>query len=272
MDNRNPLFKTFGQTRSAFVLLAAIVFVTVIFRAFPDADIAASAIFGASDGFAATQDPVLRSLRRLSINIMKALAVILILMWVLRLSVPGRNPELAFAKLGFATVSLLAGPALVTNIILKDNWGRARPRQIEEFGGEATFAPAWDISNQCLSNCSFVSGETSSAIWLFTMVPFLPALWRMRAIVLIGIYVFIVSAMRIGFGAHFLSDVLLSILLNLAVFWLVFGLFFRRGEDLVARDWALEETIAPKLARFGATIGSAFRPIRYLLFLPFGKR
>src|SRR4051812_43027675 len=33
---------------------------------------------------------------------------------------------------------LAIGPGLVVNVIFKDNWGRARPRYIDTFGGERT--------------------------------------------------------------------------------------------------------------------------------------
>jgi hypothetical protein len=49
----------------------------------------------------------------------------------------------------FVLVSLAVGPGLLANTVLKDNWGRARPSQIIEFGGTERFTPAPIVSNQC---------------------------------------------------------------------------------------------------------------------------
>src|SRR5262249_18536369 len=43
--------------------------------------------------------------------------------------------HLAFAQWLFLAICLAAGPGLVANAVLKDHWGRARPKQVAEFGG-----------------------------------------------------------------------------------------------------------------------------------------
>ena len=48
----------------------------------------------------------------------------------------------------FVFLTFVIGPGLVVNVAFKDNWGRARPRDITEFGGERTFTPAFVISDQ----------------------------------------------------------------------------------------------------------------------------
>ena len=37
---------------------------------------------------------------------------------------------------GFLFAAFLLGPALLTNVVFKDHWHRARPAQIEQFGGQ----------------------------------------------------------------------------------------------------------------------------------------
>jgi hypothetical protein len=66
----------------------------------------------------------------------------------------------------FVTLTIAIGPGLVANVVLKDNWGRARPHQIVEFGGTKRFSSAWALSDQCSKNCSFVSGDASFAVSL----------------------------------------------------------------------------------------------------------
>ena len=69
----------------------------------------------------------------------------------------------------FLLLTLIIGPGLITNTLLKDNWGRARPHQITEFGGRAQFTPAFVITNQCVRNCSFTSGDSSFGFWFHTL-------------------------------------------------------------------------------------------------------
>ncbi len=95
--------------------------------------------------------------------------------------------------------------------MLKSLWGRARPIQIEAFGGDADFTRAWQVSDQCLSNCSFVSGEGSSAAWMVAVVAVMtPRGLRSLILPLVGAYAMALSINRIAFGGHFLSDILLS--------------------------------------------------------------
>jgi lipid A 4'-phosphatase len=61
----------------------------------------------------------------------------------------------------FLLLTLGIGPGLFVNTILKDHYGRARPFQVSEFGGNDHFTPAFVISDQCDTNCSFVSGDAS---------------------------------------------------------------------------------------------------------------
>src|SRR5262249_15015066 len=42
----------------------------------------------------------------------------------------------------FLVASTAVGPGFLVNILLKDHWGRARPMQIEAFGGTRHFTPA----------------------------------------------------------------------------------------------------------------------------------
>ncbi|MCG2663967.1 phosphatase PAP2 family protein, partial [Brevundimonas sp.] len=103
------------------------------------------------------------------------------------------------------------GPGLVVNLVLKGLWGRARPVQIDQFGGDAAFTPVWMVSDACQSNCSFVSGEGSSAAWMVgVLLVVTPAKWRPVVLPLAVVYAFALSMNRLAFGGHFLSDILLS--------------------------------------------------------------
>ena len=96
---------------------------------------------------------------------------------------------------------------IVVNLLLKNLWGRSRPGDILEFGGNGVFSPWFQISNSCASNCSFVSGDASvgfSIIALFFLTKNLVYFWLA---LLVG---FGIGFIRILEGAHFLSDVVLA--------------------------------------------------------------
>ena len=122
----------------------------------------------------------------------------------------------------FLLSSLVIGPGLLVNTLFKDNWGRARPKQVDLFGGEASYTPVWQISDNCERNCSFVSGEASSAIWLTTLVFLAPRSWRVPLAIGIGGLAVALSLNRVAFGGHFLSDTMLSWLLTLTVLFAVY--------------------------------------------------
>lgn len=109
----------------------------------------------------------------------------------------------------FLFAVLIVGPGLVANSLFKDNWGRARPSQIVEFGGVKEFSPPLIIADQCERNCSFVSGDPSVGFHFFGLA--LLFLWRNLKLIMIPILsggVFGIT--RIVQGAHFFSDVIYS--------------------------------------------------------------
>ena len=124
----------------------------------------------------------------------------------------------------FAVLGL--GPGLVVNAVFKEHWGRARPRDIAEFGGTRTFTPAFVISDQCERNCSFVSGHASLP-FAFAALGFL--LRRRRWAVYAGAATFggLVGFGRIVQGAHFLSDVVFSGVFVFLVAYLLARYVFR---------------------------------------------
>ena len=107
-------------------------------------------------------------------------------------------------------MTLAVGPGLVTNLLFKDHWGRPRPEAVDLFGGTLPFVQAWRVTNYCVANCSFISGEASSAAWLLGLAVLVPSAWRPAALKWLTGFAILVSLDRIAFGGHFLSDVLLG--------------------------------------------------------------
>lgn len=108
----------------------------------------------------------------------------------------------------FLLVSLIAGPGLLANTVFKDQWGRARPAHILEFGGQREHTPPLVLSDQCARNCSFVAGDPALGFWL-TAFAFVVPLALSRAVLYGGLVAgALAGLLRIGMGGHFLSDVL----------------------------------------------------------------
>lgn len=199
---------------------AAIVLISAAFLAFPGLDPMVSALFHGPDGFALAGNPVLKALRKSSTLVLVATLVAVLTILVQRAIRTGRGGRARMRRMLFLLAGLALGPGLVVNALLKDNWGRARPIQTDLFGGDAGFTGftgVWAISDGCRNNCSFVSGEASSSMWMVCAILMLtPPTWRRWVTTPVIVYAVALSANRIAFGGHYLSDVLLS--------WAVTGL------------------------------------------------
>ncbi len=110
----------------------------------------------------------------------------------------------------YLAAALSVGPGLVANVVLKDNWGRARPRQVVEFGGTQWFTPPLVPVNECRRNCSFVSGEASAIYVPFFAAALLLPQVRVALLVAGATLGTSAGAIRIAQGAHFLSDILFA--------------------------------------------------------------
>ncbi len=143
----------------------------------------------------------------------------------LGLARPARRDAATTAGAAAALLGFLLGPLALVNWGLKEHWGRARPSQILEFGGELSFQPAWAVSDQCARNCSFVSGEGAAIFWLLLPLALLPGAFRRPAVAAGVVLAFAVAGARYLRGAHFTSDVLLAgalaCLVNALCLWVV---------------------------------------------------
>jgi lipid A 4'-phosphatase len=138
---------------------------------------------------------------------------------LLRRPLPGISGRTA----AFLLLALAIGPGILTNVVLKDHWGRARPAQIVAFGGTHAFTPAAVPAAQCDHNCSLASGHAALGFF-FVSFAFLARTRRRRwlgqgaAIVLGTLF----GLARIAQGGHFLSDVVVAGLLVYATSWLLY--------------------------------------------------
>ena len=133
----------------------------------------------------------------------------------------------------FLAACLAAGPGLVANLILKDQWGRARPRHVVELGGTKAFTPPLVISNQCPRNCSFVSGEASSTYVTFYAAAALFPQWSVTLVVAGTVGGLATGLVRMSQGGHFLSNVVFA-----GVFMALTVLLLRR---LILGRWKVRQ-------------------------------
>lgn len=158
----------------------------------------------------------------------------------------------------YILVALALGPGLVVNVVFKDHWGRARPRDVEEFGGDRRFTPAFVIADQCESNCSFVAGHPSVG-FVLAGVAFVDRR-RRKAWLACGIALGVVIGFgRIVQGAHFLSDVVFSGVFVLATCSLLARYVFRfpsgPGENGAPDTHGTPEPGSRAAARLGVLLG-----------------
>jgi lipid A 4'-phosphatase len=145
-----------------------------------------------------------------------------------------RGVKLRWAPSGRAMIFLIAtmiiGPGLIVNLGFKDHWHRPRPIQTQEFNGPNPFAPWYDDNGGCKKNCSFPSGEASTGFWMVAPASVLPPPWRGPAMVAAFAFGFGASLLRLAFGGHYLSDVLLGGLVTLIVIEVVRRVIWPKGD------------------------------------------
>ena len=126
--------------------------------------------------------------------------------------------------LAFLLLLLALGPGLLVNLVMKEHCGRARPVDLEQFGGTKRFSPAFVLSDQ--GGHSFPSGHVASAFYL-AAVAFVVAR-RKRLWVRVTLeYGVLVAFFRIASGGHFLSDAITAFFVDLILFFLLYRLLYR---------------------------------------------
>ncbi|MEM6910326.1 MAG: phosphatase PAP2 family protein [Verrucomicrobiota bacterium] len=124
-----------------------------------------------------------------------------------------RPPWARFRKLSlFAVVVMVLGPGLLVNALLKDQWGRPRPREVVPFDGPHAFEPVLTIDPSSPGK-SFPCGHCSMGFYFCAGYLLLRrsqprAAWGL----LLGGLAFgsLMGLTRMAQGGHFPSDVLWS--------------------------------------------------------------
>jgi lipid A 4'-phosphatase len=205
--------------------------------------------------------------RELAIWIVTALAVPAGVTLLVKLIRPGTRMLIPARAAVLLVTTLVLAPGLLTNVVLKEHWGRPRPIDVREFAGGQAFVAWWDPRGSCLHNCSFVAGEGSGAFWTFAPAALAPAPLRPLAYVTAFGFGAATGSLRIAFGGHFFSDVVFSGVFTFLIIWTVHGLLYRWSGPAIsdeAVESAIERTFAPihvGLARLVAFLQALLRRI-----------
>ena len=226
MSNRDDIgsrIRPFGSSPEWFAdpivqSVGFILVVSAVFLLFPGIDRWFSGLFyDPKIGFPMSRLGAFTGLRRLGEFLVVATVIALIAALIAKLARPARPTPIPPRDILFLLVALAVGPGLIVNAFLKENWGRPRPADVDIFGGDVPFVGVWRITDRCLSNCSFVSGEAAAAVWLIAVAIIAPPRWRRPVVAALVVIAAALSLNRIAFGRHFLSDVLIAWGLTLLV-------------------------------------------------------
>lgn len=136
----------------------------------------------------------------------------------------------------FLLLTFALGVGLIIHAGLKDHWGRPRPRQVTEFGGQQAFRPYYqpNLENQPEPSKSFACGHASMGFYFFA-VALLGNVYHSRHLYWLGMGLAwglgsLLSLARIAQGGHFLSDTIASALIMWLTAWgLAYFLLVREG-------------------------------------------
>jgi lipid A 4'-phosphatase len=214
----------------------------VLFAVAPRLDIDISALFynRQIDLFDANAQPWVNNSRAAARWLITLIFAPACLAVIGKLIMPNRRMLIGGRAALFLIATMALGPGILTNLVLKDHWGRARPIDITELGGTFRFTPWWDPRGECPNNCSFVAGEPSGAFWTLAPAALAPPQWRIVAYGAALTFGAAVGLLRIAGGGHFFTDVVFSGVLMFLLIWSAHGMLFRwqavrPGEDAVER-------------------------------------
>ena len=117
---------------------------------------------------------------------------------------------------------LLIGSGLITNALMKDLWGRPRPKQVTAFDGTEEFERLLHYEPESTGK-SFPCGHATMGFFFFAFVPLTRGWRRWWWLLFALLFGILIGVARIAQGGHFTSDVLWAA----AVMWFTSLAFFK---------------------------------------------
>jgi len=220
------------STRTLLFILVVAAILGLGFYFFPEWDLGFSALFYYSEqGFYLKDNPLV--LLSYYGNRYIAATLTAILLVLLGITLKTRKTILGVDTKGYSYVLIVSiiGPILIVNSLFKSYWGRARPEDVMQFGGQMTFTPAFVISDQCNQNCSFVSGHPTVFFALIALGLLYKGRTRLTIVSLATLLGAMVGLGRIMQGGHFLSDVVFSFVFILLTALAVYRIMYKEDQN-----------------------------------------
>jgi membrane-associated PAP2 superfamily phosphatase len=232
------------------VALAIGVMAGLVFGLMPSLDLRIAGLFYAvADGngnmFAWRLSPALLTVHNIALKAGFILLAPVVVAIIWKLIAPRRPMLISSRAAVFLILTMLLGPGLLVNVALKDHWGRPRPIDVTQFGGQEHFVPWWDPRGDCPNNCSFVSGDVATVAWTFATAALVPGPWQPLAFAGAFVLTGFMAVIRMMAGAHFPSDTIFAGVFTFLLIWLAYALIYRWPATRLD-DKVLEE----RLARF----------------------
>ena len=226
------IFSLYLNFNFYFKTLTITLLLSIVFFLFPSLDITVSGLFFGQDGkFIATEsDWFIYFIRKMLLPLLALLVFFVPIAAVIKqiyfkekiLNIPVREWAYLFS-------CLIIGTGIVVNSIFKNLWGRARPNDTIQFGGQEPFTIPWLNVDYCNTNCSFVSGDVSFfTLSLALLIIFNKTSWNTFAYAAI----LLISLLRIMEGDHFLSDTVMSFIITYVIIIGLKDIFKNFPEDL----------------------------------------
>ena len=155
---------------------------------------------------------------------------------VIKLILPRRKLLMSGRAIVFLIATMVLAPGLLVNVLLKDHWGRSRPIDVTQFGGNEHFVAWWDPRGDCPANCAFVSGDVAGAFWTIAPAALAPPQWRALAYGAALALGTGMAVIRVMAGAHFPSDVIFAGVFTFLIIWITYALIYRWPRTRLSDD------------------------------------
>jgi lipid A 4'-phosphatase len=212
-----------------FIALALSFIFVVLYLVWPEIDMQIAGVFydAVTKTFPLRSHLVAMIARETAMIIAWAICAPAIVALLVKLVRPDRPMLLRGRMVAYMVITMILTAGIVTNLTFKSHWGRPRPAAVVEFNGQWQFTPWWQPGGECPRNCSFFSGEAATAFWTYAPASLTPPAWRPLAYLGATLFGLATGGLRVAFGGHFVSDVVVAGLVTFVLIWLVHGFLYR---------------------------------------------
>ncbi|MBU1667358.1 phosphatase PAP2 family protein [bacterium] len=202
----------------------------IILYLFPEIDLAISSLFfEEGEGFYLNNEPIFKAIYK-SVNILVPLITVAIVGgYIYQLFRKKAFQKFNKRALVYLFLVFSIGSGIVVNLGLKESFGRARPMEIIQFGGNKEFSPAAVINDKYINQCaSFSCGHCSFALGFIAFYFLFRKSW---VLVLTLGYGLLVSFGRVAQGGHFFSDFIFSFIVMFFSAKIIYYYMYERKRD-----------------------------------------